>query len=84
MATINFSKYFTQIRAASYGLVLIGLALGIAGAVRSAAILVAIGAATFTSNQFVFSNKRRKIEFILPMALALLLFVVALTLPHAK
>ena len=81
---INTTKYFAQIRAFSYALVVVGLVLGIAGAVRSAAILVAIGAATFTANQFARSNKRRKIDFILPMAVALLLFVVALTLPHAK
>ncbi len=81
---INLRKYFNQIRVVSYALVVIGLVLGIAGAVRSAAILVAIGAGTFTSNQFARSNKRRKIEFILPMAVVLLLFVVALTLPHAK
>jgi hypothetical protein len=81
---INTTKYFVQIRAFSYALVVVGLVLGIVGAVRSAAILVAIGAATFTANQFARSNKRRKIDFILPMAVALLLFVVALTLPHAK
>lgn len=81
---INTTKYFAQIRAFSYALVVIGFVLGIVGAVRSAAILVAIGAATFTANQFARSNKRRKIDFILPMAVALLLFVVALTLPHAK
>jgi|APCry1669189241_1035207.scaffolds.fasta_scaffold44368_2 hypothetical protein len=81
---INTTKYFAQIRAFSYALVVVGLVLGIVGAVRSAAILVAIGAATFTANQFARSNKRRKIDFILPMAVALLLFVVALTLPHAK
>jgi len=81
---INTTKYFAQIRAFSYALVVIGFVLGIVGAVRSAAILVAIGAATFTANQFARSNKRRKIDFILPIAVALLLFVVALTLPHAK
>jgi hypothetical protein len=81
---INTTKYFAQIRAFSYALVVVGLVLGFVGAVRSAAILVAIGAATFTANQFARSNKRRKIDFILPMAVALLLFVVALTLPHAK
>lgn len=68
----------------SYVAITIGLLLGIFGVVRTGSILMALGTATIASVNFLKQEKKRKIEFILPLAVALLLFVVALTLPHAK
>jgi hypothetical protein len=68
----------------SYAAIGIGLILGIAGVVRTGSILIALGTGSIATFNFLKEGKRRKIEFILPLAVALLLFVVALTLPHAK
>ena len=69
---------------ASAGLVAIGILVGIAGAVRTGSVLIAIGAASYTAVQYSRSETKRRIELILPLFISLLLFVVALTLPHAK
>jgi len=72
----------------SYAAISLGLILGIFGVVRTGSILIAIGTAGVATINFLKQDlkagKRRKIEFALPLAVALLLFVVALTLPHAK
>ncbi|MCX6451044.1 MAG: hypothetical protein NTZ31_05005 [Actinobacteria bacterium] len=68
----------------SYALVAVGIILGITGSVRSGAVLIAIGTSVIAWTNFSLEGKRRKIEIFLPVAVALLLFVVALTLPHAK
>jgi hypothetical protein len=68
----------------SYIVIAIGALLGILGFVRSGAIAIAVGSAAVTYFRFKYSKKKRKIEFIIPMAVALTLFVVAITLPHGK
>ena len=65
-------------------LVAIGVVVATAGAVRTGSVLIAVGAAIYTAVQYSRSDTKRKIELILPLFIALLLFVVALTLPHAK
>ena len=65
-------------------LVAIGVVVAIAGAVRTGSVLIAVGASIYTAVQYSRSDTKRKIELILPLFIALLLFVVALTLPHAK
>ena len=68
----------------SLALVSIGVLLGIFGFVRSGGISIAIGAGSATFLRYQNSLSKRKIELVLPLALALTLFVVALTLPHGK
>ncbi len=68
----------------SAGLVVAGVIAGVGGAVRSGSILIAVGAGIYTAVQYSRSESKRRIELILPLLIALLLFVVALTLPHAK
>ena len=65
-------------------LVVIGVTLGIASAVRSGSILVAIGGALFTYSSYTSSATKRTIELLIPSGVTALLFVVSLTLPHAK
>ena len=68
----------------SYGVIAIGVLLGIMGYVRSGAIAISVGRAATTYFRFKFSKKKRKIELVIPLAVAITLFVVALTLPHGK
>jgi hypothetical protein len=68
----------------AFSLIGIGILLGIFDVVRTGSIAIAIGAGTIIISRYLRSNRRRKIELILPLAMASLLFVVALTLPNAK
>ena len=65
-------------------LIFLGILFGIFDAVRTGAILLSIGTGVIATTKFLRSNRRRKIDVILPVGMAALLFVVALTLPNAK
>jgi uncharacterized membrane protein len=65
-------------------LVVIGVTLGIFSAVRSGSILVAVGGALYAYVSYTTSETKRTIELLIPIGVTLLLFVVSLTLPHAK
>jgi hypothetical protein len=80
----KLEKYFDQIKIGSYVAVLLGSLLGIFNVVRTGALLIALGTSLLVTIAFLRSNRHRKIELILPLGVAVLLFVVALTLPHAK
>jgi len=73
-----------RIRILAYVFIVVGIFLGIFDVVRTGALLVAVGTAVIATTKYLRSNRHRKIELILPVGIALLLFVVALTLPHAK
>ena len=70
--------------ALSVALVVIGVTLGICSAVRSGSILVAVGGALYAYVSYTTSETKRTIELLVPIGVSLLLFVVSLTLPHAK
>jgi hypothetical protein len=65
-------------------LIVLGILFGIFDAVRTGAILLSVGTGIVATTKFLRSNRHRKIELILPVGMAALLFVVALTLPNAK
>jgi hypothetical protein len=73
-----------RIRALAFGFVFIGVLFGIFDAVRTGALFLSIGTMVIATTKYLRSNRHRKIELILPVGMAALLFVVALTLPHAK
>jgi len=73
-----------RLKFAAYAIIVLGALLGILGVVRTGAVLVAVATAVIAITKYLRSNRHRKIELILPVGMALLLFVVALTLPHAK
>ena len=65
-------------------LIIVGVGDAIFGQVRTGSVLLAIGTAGFSFLRFREAEKKRRIELFLPLLLASLLFVVALTLPHAR
>jgi hypothetical protein len=73
-----------RLRIAAFALIATGILLGIFNAVRTGALAIAVGTGIIVITKYLRSNRHRKIELILPIAMATLLFVVALTLPHAK
>jgi hypothetical protein len=73
-----------RIQLLAFALIVLGMIFGIFDAVRTGALLLSIGTGIVATTKFLRSNRRRKIELILPVGMAALLFVVALTLPNAK
>ena len=73
-----------RVRVLAFILIGVGILLGIFDVVRTGALFLSVGTITIATNKYLRSNRHRKIELILPVGMAALLFVVALTLPHAK
>jgi hypothetical protein len=73
-----------RIQLLAFALIVLGIIFGIFDAVRTGALLLSIGTGIVATTKYLRSNRRRKIELILPVGMAVLLFVVALTLPNAK
>jgi hypothetical protein len=73
-----------RIRIIAFIFVFIGVLLGIFDAVRTGALFLSVGTIVISVTKYLRSNRHRKIELILPVGMAALLFVVALTLPNAK
>ena len=64
----------------SYGLVLTGVVLGVFGVVRGGSLFIAAG----TVGLALKSRDFRRIEFYIPLALAIALFVLAIALPRGR
>ena len=64
----------------SYGLVLTGVVLGVLGVVRGGSLFIAAG----TAGMALKSRDFRRIEFYLPLAIAIALFVLAIALPGGR
>jgi hypothetical protein len=73
-----------RIQLLAFALIVLGIIFGIFDAVRTGALLLSIGTGIVATTKYLRSNRRRKIELIIPVGMAALLFVVALTLPNAK
>ena len=73
-----------RIRIVAFILIFIGVLLGVFDAVRTGALFISVGTIVIATTKYLRSNRHRKIELILPVGMAALLFVVALTLPNAK
>jgi hypothetical protein len=73
-----------RIRIIAFVFVFIGVLLGVFDAVRTGALFLSVGTIVISVTKYLRSNRHRKIELILPVGMAALLFVVALTLPNAK
>jgi hypothetical protein len=67
-----------------YILVALGVLLGIFGFVRTGSIIIALSTGAISYLRYQRMKKKRRVELVIPIALAVTLFVVALTLPHGK
>lgn len=64
--------------------IIVGVVLAILGKVRSGSILLALGLSAYTYLRYRILGMKRRIELFLPLGIAGVLLVVALTLPHAR
>ena len=74
----------SRLRVVALILIVTGGTIGVFGGVRTGAIFLALGTGTYALIKYFRSVPRRRIELFIPMGLCLVLFGVALTLPHAK
>ncbi|MBJ7286206.1 MAG: hypothetical protein RJB29_661 [Actinomycetota bacterium] len=73
-----------QIRRFSMVVVVVGIVIAISGAVRTGSIILSLGASAFALARYSQLKVKRNIELILPIAICLLLFILALSLPNAR
>ncbi|CAB4579933.1 unannotated protein [freshwater metagenome] len=73
-----------QIRRFGLIAVLIGVVIGISGAVRTGSIIISLSASIFILARYSQSQVKRGIELVLPITICALLFILALSLPDAR
>ena len=73
-----------QIRRFSLIVVIVGLIIGMTGAVRTGSIILSLGASAFVLARHTQQKVKRNIELLLPIMICILLFVLALSLPNAR
>lgn len=73
-----------QIRRFSLVVVLIGLIIGMTGAVRSGSIILSLGASAFVLARYTQQKVKRNIELLLPIMICVMLFILAFSLPNAR
>jgi hypothetical protein len=73
-----------QIRRISLVVVVVGLIIGISGAVRTGSIILSLGASAFSLARYSQQKVKRNIELILPIMICIMLFGLALSLPNAR
>ena len=73
-----------QIRRFALIVVLVGVVIGISGAVRTGSIIISLSASIFILARYSQSQVKRGIELVLPITICALLFILALSLPDAR
>jgi hypothetical protein len=73
-----------QIRRFALIAVLIGIVIGLSGAVRTGSIIISLSASIFILARYSQSQVKRGIELVLPITICALLFILALSLPDAR
>jgi fructose-specific phosphotransferase system IIC component len=73
-----------QIRRFALIAVVVGVVIGISGAVRTGSIIISLSASIFILARYSQSQVKRGIELVLPITICALLFILALSLPDAR
>lgn len=73
-----------QVRKVSLIVVVLGLIIGMTGAVRTGSIILSLGASIIVIARYSQLKIKRNIELFLPLMICIMLFALALTLPNAR
>ena len=73
-----------QIRRFSLIVVIVGLIIGMTGAVRTGSIILSLGASAFVLARYTQQKVKRNIELLLPIMICVMLFILAFSLPNAR
>jgi hypothetical protein len=81
---MNLDLNLNRLRSIGLALIVIGIAVALFGKVRTGSLLLAVGMGGFGYARYFIAGMKRRIELFLPLIIAGTLFVVSLTLPHAR
>ena len=73
-----------RMRTIGLALIVSGVAISIFGIVRTGSLALSLGMASYAYSRYLIIGMKRRIELFLPLLIAGTLFVVSLTLPHAR
>jgi hypothetical protein len=73
-----------RLRTIGLALIIAGSALALYGKVRTGSLGLAVGMGSYGYSRYFILGMKRRIELFLPLLIAGTLFVVSLTLPHAR
>lgn len=73
-----------RLRTIGLALIILGVVLALFGKVRTGSLGLALGMAGYGYSRYFILGMKRRIELFLPLLIAGTLFVVSLTLPHAR
>jgi hypothetical protein len=73
-----------QIKKLALIVIILGLVIGMTGAVRSGSIILSLGASVLVIVRYSQLRVKRNIELVLPIMVCIMLFVLALSLPNAR
>ena len=73
-----------RLRTVGLALIIVGTAIALYGKVRTGSLGLAVGMASYGYSRYFILGMKRRIELFLPLLIAGTLFVVSLTLPHAR
>jgi len=73
-----------HVRKVSLIVAVLGLVIGMTGAVRTGSIILSLGASIIVIARYSQLKIKRNIELFLPLMICIMLFVLALTLPNAR
>lgn len=73
-----------RFRTIGLALIVLGIAIAVFGKVRTGSLSLAIGMGSYGYARYFILGMKRRIELFLPLLIAGALFVVSLTLPHAR
>jgi len=73
-----------QIKKLSLVVIILGLVIGMIGAVRTGSIILSLGASVFVISRYSQLRVKRNIELFIPIMICIMLFLLALSLPNAR
>ena len=73
-----------QFKNVSLVVIILGLIIGMTGAVRTGSIILSLGASIFVIARYSQLKVKRNIELFLPIMICIMLFLLALSLPNAR
>ena len=73
-----------QVKKLSLVVIILGLVIGMIGAVRTGSIILSLGASVFVISRYSQLRVKRNIELFIPIMICIMLFLLALFSPNAR
>ena len=73
-----------QIKKLALVFIILGLVVGMTGAVRTGSIILSLGASVLVISRYSQLRVKRNIELFIPIMICIMLLLLALSLPNAR